>query len=163
MTKFSALFCSVLALALCATSAVAGTFTASWTYTVKVVKGSGPPPTDLASRAIAAAAQAVGVVTVATGTDAGNFDGKRFGLNSNLVGSYIFVVVDSNLNFTRQSQGLMGSSSLQTMRYTDKRGSTPTMEFTALPAQKLLRFNDGKGGVRTEPMIIPVVDMAAFP
>jgi|GEM_PF-2499359 len=163
MAKFPALFCSFLALPLSASPAVAGTFTANWTYTVKVVKGSGPPPTDLASRAIAAAAQAVGVVTVATGTDAGNFDGKRFGLNSNLVGSNIFVVVDSNLNFTRQSQGLMDRATLQTMRYTDKRGSTPTMEFTALPAQKLLRFNDGKGGVRTEPMTTPVVDMAVFP
>ena len=59
MAQFLSLFCSVLALALCANPAVAGTFTASWTYTVKVVKGSGPPPTDLASRAIAAAAQAV--------------------------------------------------------------------------------------------------------
>ena len=154
---------SVLALVLCAGQAVAGTFTARWTYTVKLVKGSGPPATDLVSKTIVAAADAVGVVTLATGTDAGNFDGKRFGLNSNLVGSNIFVVVDSNMNFTRQSQGLMDRSALQTMRYTDKRGSAPMMEFTALPAQKLLRFNDGKGGLRTEPMTTPVVDMAVFP
>lgn len=140
---------------------IAAPVSAQWVYKISIVKGA--PTPDMATKAIAAAGMLFGAVTVANGADVGTIDGKGFSLRSNINVAALLSMLDSNLNMSRQSNGVFFGDYAFTQSYLDKRGSNPPLQFVVNTKTKQYVFTNGPGPAHLEPFKYMVVDMAMLP
>jgi hypothetical protein len=159
--KKTLLCITALTLSLMPLLATATAFQTEWSFELTVQKNA--PTPDAASKALASAAGMLGSVSVAAGLDRGTMDAKGFQLYSQVKGTSLMSAVSDNLNMTRQSRGVFVNGFPLTLRYSDKRGSTPELVTTANTAAKKYEFSKGGKPSGSAPLNYVATDLAMLP
>lgn len=145
-------------------AALAGPFTANYVVHMSVDAGKAAPrnPGD---RALVRGAAMLGWFEVGTIADRGSLTGDRFTLQSTGTGSRVLktLIADERLATDRRSEGQFRQGNLVTLRFADKRGSSPMLSYAADLARK--RYEIRRGGKVTEAGALryATVDIAALP
>jgi hypothetical protein len=155
----AALACSGLA-----TGAVANTFNATYTVHMLVDANKAAPQTAT-DRAMIQGAAMLGWFEVGTITDSGTLAAGVFRLKSVGTGSRSLktLIPDDRLEINRTSEGQIRQGSLVTLRFSDKRGSSPLLTYAADLPKKRYEMRRGGQVTETGALKYPNVDIAALP
>ena len=145
-------------------SAQANAFSA--TYSIQMsVDAAKAKPKDGGERALIQGASMLGSFEVGTLVDSGTLAGGNFRLRSVGTGSRALktLISDDRLEMTRNSEGQIRSGNLVTLRFSDKRGSSPLLSYAADIGKK--RYEMRRGGAVTEAGALAYsnVDIASLP
>lgn len=145
-------------------SAHAATFSASYTLTMSVDPAKAQPQSQ-SDAALIKAAAALGTVEVGTLADTGVWDGSKLRLRSLGTGSAAVktLVADERTDMARTSEAELVNGVLVTTRYTDRRGSSPLLVYSADLRRGQYELRRGGKVVATEKLRQPTSDLAALP
>jgi hypothetical protein len=154
---------AALALTL-ATSVAANPFNATYVVQMSVDAGKAAPQ-SARDRAMVQGASMMGSFEVGTIVDAGSLANGVFRLNSKGTGSRALktIIPDDRLELARSSEGLIRQGNLVTQRFSDKRGSSALLTYSADIDKK--RYEIRRAGQVTEAGALKyaTVDIAALP
>lgn len=145
-------------------AALAGPFSA--TYTVQLsVDASKARPQTATDRALVKAAAALGTFEIGTVSDSGILRSNDLRLRSIATGNSTLraLLADDKLDVVRTSEAQWLKTGLATTRYTDRRGGSPQLVYTADLRKGSYELRRGGKLVVTEKLAQPAVDSAALP
>jgi hypothetical protein len=136
------------------------------TYTIQMsVDASKAKPESASDRALIQGASMLGSFEVGTLVDTGSLAGGVFRLRSVGTGSRALktLISDNRLEMDRSSEGQVRQGNLLTLKFSDKRGSSPLLTYAADAGKK--RYELRRGGQVTEsgPLRYSNVDIALLP
>lgn len=144
--------------------ATAGPFNA--TYVVHMsVDAAQANPQNPADRALVQGAAMLGWFEVGTIVDSGSLDRDRFKLRSVGTGSRELktLITDNRLETDRSSEAQIRQGNLVTLRFSDKRGSSPLLTYAADLARKRYEIRRGDKVTEAGTLRGATVDIAALP
>jgi len=154
---------ALLALVL-APCAFASSFSASYVVHMSVDAAKANPP-NATERTFVQGAAMLGLFEVGSITDTGSLAGGVFKLDSVGVGSRALrtLIPDDRLETRRSSEGVIRDGHLVTLRFSDKRGSSALLTYSADLAAKRYELRRGGKVTETGPLKYSNVDIAALP
>lgn len=145
-------------------AAQANPFSATYLVHMSVDAGKATPQ-NATERTMIQGAAMLGLFEVGTITDSGSLAGGVFKLKSVGSGSRALrtIIPDDKLEISRSSEAQIRQGSLVTLRFTDKRGSSPLLTYSADLGKK--RYEMRRAGQVTETGALKYanVDIAALP
>jgi len=164
MTSSARAAIGVLALSGIAVAAQGAEFTASY-MVFMVVDASKATPQNPAERAMIEGAAMLGSFEVGTIKDSGSLAGNVFKLKSVGTGSRALktIITDDRMEITRSSEGEIRKGTLVTLRFSDKRGSTALLTYSADIGKKRYEIRRAGEVTETGPLRYATVDIASLP
>ena len=147
-----------------ASGAFANSFNATYLVHMSVDAAKANPP-NATERVFVQGAAMLGLFEVGTVTDSGSLAGGVFKLKSVGVGSRALrtLIPDDRLESNRSSEGEIRDGHLVTLRFSDKRGSSALLTYSADLAKKRYELRRGGQVTETGPLKYSNVDIAALP
>jgi hypothetical protein len=163
MLTLRLLFATLLSAAV-APLTLANSFSATYTVQMSVDAGKATPQTAT-DRAMIQGAAMLGWFEVGTITDSGTLAGGVFRLKSMGTGSRALktLIPDDRLEINRTSEGQVRQGNLVTLRFTDKRGSSALLTYSADIAKKRYEMRRAGQVTETGALKFAAVDIASLP